>query len=191
MYWFGWVIVLVGASLIFRLIVRQDYLIKGRLTWISTLLEILIFAGHANLYYLFLPTPWPDLPPLPDQGLSSCFWLGIMILGGMLTLGFMAYLGFSTAFGGKADELRQSGPYKWSRNPQLLAYYLVVIGFAFLYPSLESAAWVLLYGIISHIMIKTEEEHLLNVYGSSYQEYCARVPRYIRLSSISDLFSNS
>ena len=57
------------------------------------------FAGHANLYYLYLPLPWPQLPPLPDHGLLSYVWLGLMILGGILTLGSMVYLGFIRSFG--------------------------------------------------------------------------------------------
>lgn len=183
-YWLVWLFVLIFSILVFRLAVRRDYLRNGKLSWFSIILELLIFAGHANLYYLFLDLPWPELPPLPEYGAWGMLLLILMTLGGILTLSFMAYLGFITAFGQKANELRQTGPYSWSRNPQILAYYLVVISFFLIYPCLESAAWVLLYGIIAHIMIKTEEEHLLNVFGASYQEYCDRVPRYIRFPTV-------
>jgi protein-S-isoprenylcysteine O-methyltransferase Ste14 len=177
-YWFGWIILLAGSILVFRLFVHRDYQQNGKLSWFSAFLETLVFASHANLYYLYLPVPWPQLPPLPDQGFLSIVWLGLMILGGILTLGFMAFLGIKKSLGQSSKALRQTGPYRWSRNPQILAYYLVIICFALLYPSLESAGWVLLYAIIAHIMVRTEEEHLLNVFGITYQEYCERVPRY-------------
>ena len=189
-FWLYWAILLIIAILVFRLPIRQDYLKNGKLSWFSTILELLILASHANLFYLSSDLPWPELPPLPEIGAWRYILLGLMLLGGILTLIFMAYLGFVAAFGQKTNELRQSGPYRWTRNPQLLAYSVVVIGFALLYPSLESAAWVLLYGIISHIMIKTEEEHLLNVFGTSYLEYCDRVPRYIRFPAIKHIDSN-
>ena len=188
-FWLSWLILLIVAILAFYLPIRQDYLRNGKLSWFSTTLELLILAGHANLLYLSSDLPWPELPPLPEIGAWRFTLLGLMTLGGILTLTFMAYLGFIAAFGQKTNELRQSGPYRWTRNPQLLAYYIVVIGFALLYPSLESAAWVLLYGIIAHVMIKTEEEHLLNVFGTSYLEYCDRVPRYIRFPTIKQIFS--
>jgi protein-S-isoprenylcysteine O-methyltransferase Ste14 len=191
MYWLGWVIVLIGAILVFRLIVRRDYLINGKLSWFSSFLECLIFAALANLPYLYSSVPWPSLPGMPNNQFWSYISLGIIILGVLLVLGFMSYLGIMTALGLNVSTLRQTGPYQSSRNPQILAFYVVVLGFFFLYPSPESAAWVLLYGIISHIMIKTEEEHLLNVFGSSYQEYCSRVPRYFRIPKLEDKLSNN
>jgi protein-S-isoprenylcysteine O-methyltransferase Ste14 len=39
--------------------------------------------------------------------------------------------------------------------------------------------WLVLYGVIAHMMVSVEEEHLLNTYGEEYQEYCMRVPRYL------------
>lgn len=93
----------------------------------------------------------------------------------------MGYLGFNVSLGQGSNRVRQSGPYRWSRNPQILAYSLIVIGLASLYPSLEAAGWVLVYAVIAQLMVLTEEEHLKNLFGEAYQTYCDRVPRYFSI----------
>ena len=57
--------------------------------------------------------------------------------------------------------------------------YLLVIGTSLQWPSLYTLGWILLYGIISHWMVITEEEHLAKVFGSEYDGYCEEVPRYL------------
>jgi len=47
------------------------------------------------------------------------------------------------------------------------------------WPSLQAVVWLALYGLISHWMATTEEEHLAQVFGEEYQQYCAKVPRYV------------
>ena len=133
-YWIGAILVLVAAFLVFRGPVRFDYLNKGSLSVTSTILETLIFALHANLPYLYLAVPWPQLPALPENLWLRYLGLSIILVGTILTLAIMAYLGFSTSLGSGTSTLRETGPYRWSRNPQLLTYGLVILGFIILYP---------------------------------------------------------
>ena len=180
-YWIGSVLTLLASFLVFKVLVRRDYQRKRKLSWYSVGLEILVFATHANLPYLYLPVPWPDLPPFPENRIVGWIALGIMSLGAVLTLGFMGYLGIKTSIGQGSSAVQQSGPYRWSRNPQIVTYSLVILGFVLLYPSLESTGWAILYGIIAHMMVITEEEFLRDSFGIDYQTYCERVPRYISL----------
>jgi protein-S-isoprenylcysteine O-methyltransferase Ste14 len=55
----------------------------------------------------------------------------------------------------------------------------MVIGCAVLWPSWYALGWVVLYGVIGHVMVLTEEEHLRNVYGEEYTVYCKQIPRYV------------
>ncbi len=182
-FWAGSLLMLLAAFLVFRVFVRREYLNKGKLSPLAAVLETLVFALHANMPYLFLPVKWPALPPLPINPVHSWISLGITSLGIILSLGFMGYLGFKVSLGQESNQVRQTGPYRWSRNPQILAYGLIVIGLASLYPSLESAGWVLVYAVIAQLMALTEEEHLKNRFGEAYQTYCDRVPRYFQFSS--------
>lgn len=178
-YWLGILIVFLVALVVFRVFVRRDYNRQGALSPFSTFLEFLIFGLHANLPYLYLETPWPGLPPLPDSTFLLILGLGIMILGLLATLSIMSKLGFGSTLGNQPGQLRQSGPYSWSRNPQLLSYGALLLGCVILYPSWQAVAWIALYGAIAHIMVITEEEHLGTLFGEEYQAYCRRVPRYL------------
>jgi protein-S-isoprenylcysteine O-methyltransferase Ste14 len=180
-FWIGAVLLVLLSFLIFRVIVKKDYR-TGKLSPLSVVLEFLIFGLHANLPYLYLAVKWPEIPPLPPNRLQVGISLGILILGFLLTLGIMAYLGFVTSLGQGSEALRQAGPYRWSRNPQLISYSLVLVGLAILYPSLESGAWILIYCLIAQMMVLTEEGHLRSIFGNDYQSYCNRVPRYISFS---------
>ncbi|MFQ6113224.1 MAG: methyltransferase family protein [bacterium] len=85
------------------------------------------------------------------------------------------------AIGQKVDVLIQSGPYRYTRNPQIIACSIAVIGSILIWPSWHSVGWVVLFAIIAHIMVLTEEEHLRNVFGDEYEKYCNSVPRYFGL----------
>ena len=79
----------------------------------------------------------------------------------------------------KVKGLVQSGPYRVTRNPQLVGGSLLVIGVVVLWPSCCALGWVVLYGVVAHMMVLTEEEHLRDVFGEEYERYCGRVPRYL------------
>lgn len=171
--------VLACAYLTFRVVVRRDYAQKGRLGWFAALLETAIFALHGNFSYLYLPVAWPALPPLPEN-----IWLGVVglllfVIGLVGVVAGMTGLGLGRAFGQEVDQVKRSGLYSKTRNPQIVAYGLVVLGWAVPWLSWCALGWVLLYGAIAHLMIITEEEHLRAVGGEAYVRYCEAVPRYI------------
>ena len=154
-FWISIPIVILIALVIFRIFARRDYLKNGSLSAFSTFLEFLIFGLHANQPYLYLETPWPQFPPLPASSFQIFAGFLVISLGLLATLAIMAHLGFGITIGEQPQQLRCTGPYAWSRNPQLLTYAVVLLGFAILYPSWQAAAWVCLYGVIAHIMVLT------------------------------------
>jgi protein-S-isoprenylcysteine O-methyltransferase Ste14 len=181
-YWISIPIVFLISLAVFRGFVRRDYSRQGTLSSFSTFLEFLIFGIHANLPYLYLSTPWPGLPPAPGNTFQLVLGLVVIVLGLLATLTIMSNLGFKTTLGNQPDQLRQSGPYRWSRNPQLLTYGFLLLGCVILYPSWQAGAWLVLYSAITHVMVLTEEEHLGAIFKGEYQIYCRQVPRYVRLS---------
>ncbi|MHC4974791.1 MAG: methyltransferase family protein [Planctomycetota bacterium] len=169
-------LLLLATLVVFRLFVRHDYRTRGRLTLFSTLLEWLIFFSWGWFTWL----DWPAVFPSPETGpvLTTLGWIGIAV--GMTVLFLtMGHLGFLRSNGLAPDVLRQSGPYRLTRNPQALACGVAVIGYALLWPSWHTLGWVVLYAVMVHAMILTEEEHLLDVHGETYARYRARVPRYV------------
>jgi len=165
--------------LVFRVVVRREYERRGRLSAFSTSLECLVFALHANLSYTFLPASWPTLPSFPDNEFQSAVGFGTIAIGAVVTLWSMIGLGLRTALGQETGRLDRSGFYRYTRNPQIVAYSVVVIGSALLWPSIYSLGWILIYGAMAHMMVQTEEEHLERVFGSEYEHYREEVPRYL------------
>ena len=93
----------------------------------------------------------------------------------------MSGLGYGRTMGQDKKILKTNGLYKYSRNPQLIGYGMILIAFALFYLSWFSLGWFIMYLVISYFMIKTEEEFLANKYGEEYQKYCNDVPRLIKL----------
>jgi protein-S-isoprenylcysteine O-methyltransferase Ste14 len=70
------------------------------------------------------------------------------------------------------------GIYRWSRNPQLVGWTLVLVGLGLLRGSamvlfLAGLAWV-----SYRLHLPTEEEHLRRVFGDDYVAYQRRTHRY-------------
>jgi protein-S-isoprenylcysteine O-methyltransferase Ste14 len=171
-------LLLFGASLIvLRVFARRDYLKRGRLTLFSTILEWIVFFSWGWFTWIDWP---PGVFPPPETGpvLRTLGWIGIVV--GMTTMFLaIAYLGWLRSNGLRGDLLRQTGPYRWTRNPQVLACTVAVVGYALLWPSWHTLGWVVLFLAMVHTMVLTEEEYLLHRHGEEYARYRARVPRYI------------
>ena len=78
-----------------------------------------------------------------------------------------------------AGKLATAGPYRWSRNPQYLGWFLFLLGFALNDWSLWCLAALLAVAISLHLLVLVEEEHLLRIFGEQYVEFCRKVPRYV------------
>jgi protein-S-isoprenylcysteine O-methyltransferase Ste14 len=104
----------------------------------------------------------------------------VMIALGVLTMLIsLAWLGLRRSHGLEVDTLIQSGPYSLTRNPQIVGFSLGMIGFVMVWPSWHMTISLLLYVVLFHLMVLTEEEHLLSRYGNEYLRYCEETPRYI------------
>ena len=176
------VFLLLGAAyIVFRVIVRREYCLRGKLTWFISTLQLLIFAGLMGFPYLFNPPEWAVFWSFagPTSLQQQIVGLVIIILGFVVAFGTMGWFGLRWAFGFETQRLIINGPYRLTRNPQILGGYLLVIGVTVQWFSWYSVAWIAMYGLIGHWMILTEEEHLQRTLGESYKNYCKRVPRYL------------
>ena len=92
-------ILILFSFITFRVIVRNDYTKKGRLTFISYSLETLIFALHANFMYLFLPVKWPNLPSIPENIILRIIAIVFIIIGFFIVAISMSGLGYGRTMG--------------------------------------------------------------------------------------------
>jgi protein-S-isoprenylcysteine O-methyltransferase Ste14 len=82
--------------------------------------------------------------------------------------------------GEEPDQLVQGWLYSVSRNPMYLAVVLSVVGQAIVYASRATAVYAVVLWLCFHfIVVVLEEPHLHDRYGSSFDDYCRRVPRWL------------
>jgi protein-S-isoprenylcysteine O-methyltransferase Ste14 len=165
---------------VFRIIVKKEFQNKGRLTAISTFFQLLIFFLHGLSSYVYINTKGNQT--IGDNFLEN---IGIifMVIGGLVTLIGMINLGIRNTFGIIEEGLNRTGFYKYSRNPQIVFYILFITGYALIYPGWSALLWIGTLLFMCHVMVFTEEEHLLRTFNNEYKEYCVRTPRYIGIQS--------
>jgi protein-S-isoprenylcysteine O-methyltransferase Ste14 len=165
-----------AGFVVFRFVVRRDYLERGGLTPLSAFIQLLLFFLHAMSAYVYMDISWRRI----DTG-SPLFIIAVVcVVAGLGLLLFnMTWLGVGVSFGAKAEGLRTTGLYRFTRNPQIVTGSLFYIGIALLWPSWGGLVWLGIGAVILHIMVLTEEDHLRKAFGAEYEAYCARTPRYL------------
>lgn len=110
---------------------------------------------------------------------SACDVVGfvVIIIGVLLRMSARGYKKFSSNQG---CQLVTGGPYSCVRNPMYLGTFLIVIGFmCSLYPLWLIVVFTAVFYLRFIIQICKEEQLLKKLFGQKYENYCARVPRFI------------
>ena len=80
----------------------------------------------------------------------------------------------------EADKLVTTGPFRHSRNPMYLGLLLGLLGVWILLGALSPALGVVIFFVVAdRWYIRVEEEMLGQKFGPAYDEYCARVRRWV------------
>lgn len=169
-----------GAFVIFRRVVRRAYEREGQLTSVSFFLQIAIWGIYFAFPCIYNPFDWAwssqggqDAVVLWAAG-WACVGFGLVV-----SVIAMAWLGWPRSSGQGSQKLEVSGPYRVTRNPQLMGGLLLITGYVVLWPSWYAVGWLVLYPAMVHMMVLTEEGYLRALHGEAYQQYCRRVPRYL------------
>ncbi|WP_312912157.1 methyltransferase family protein [Natronosalvus caseinilyticus] len=85
---------------------------------------------------------------------------------------------------GLTGELRTGGWYRYSRNPQYVAYLVATVGFALLANSAFVAALCGLYACWWLLLPLAEEPWLREQYGEAYERYAEVTPRFVGLRTL-------
>ena len=166
---------LLAAYLIFWVLFRADYAKRGELGPFSTFLGSGIYFVWGSFPYIYGIPDWPEVqihPFLEVIGWVS-LWGGLAVM-----LVCIGWLGLLRSIGRMQTGLIRTGPYKISRNPQVVGCLAFGIGFSLLWPSWYALGWVSLLLVMTHMMVLIEEEHLAGVFADAYTRYGQIVPRY-------------
>lgn len=163
----------------FRVIIKREYRHRRKLSPPYYLLETFVFACHVNLISMALEQPWPNIPPLPDGRIISIVGWTVFSVGTIILLVSWFRLGTKPSFGLDEGKLQTGGLYRYSRNPQMVGYSLMLIAIVIAYFSWMIIVWFGLYLFTMAFMIQSEEEFLSRLYGEDYKNYTNKVPRIL------------
>ena len=172
---FGALVLAVNYA-VFRVAVRRDYLKSGRLTPLSTFLEYVAITSWVAFGYLNRPPDWPAVHVGSPQEYLG--WV-LFLSGWAFVLAGIVWLGIRRSHGLQVVGLRQTGLYRFTRNPQTVAFFIAMLGYLILWPTWRNVGVLILVAVLLHLMIRSEEEHLRDVFGEEYEGYCERTPRYV------------
>lgn len=167
-----------AGFLVFRRVVARDFLLTGRLGWLASILQLAVFVAFFFFPYLYMPPEWA-WDWLPNGTWNRLVALFLVVSGMVLAFGTMVWFGIGRAFGLRVKGLIRAGPYRLSRNPQMVGGWLMVLGVFFYRPSAYGAGWIMIWALIGHWMITTEEAHLRRIFGEEFDRYCREIPRYL------------
>jgi protein-S-isoprenylcysteine O-methyltransferase Ste14 len=152
---------------------RWEYRKRGRLTVVGVfLLCAMLFVPNLILEY----STTYEMPETPLE----FFGVFVGVVGLVLCLfSITTFHSLLKVLCIEAGKLAATGPYRWSRNPQYMGYFLFLLGFSLNDWSLWCLAALLVVAISLHLLVLVEEEHLGRVFGEQYVEFHRAIPRYV------------
>jgi len=152
---------------------RWEYRVRGKLTVLGLALVCAM---------LFVPNLMLEYATTYEMPGTLLDYTGVLMGGFGLGLCLVSVLFFRSAtkvLCMDPGKLTTTGPYRWSRNPQYLGWFLFLVGFALNDWSLWCLAALVAVALSLHLLVLVEEEHLLRTFGEPYGAFCRKVPRYV------------
>lgn len=81
----------------------------------------------------------------------------------------------------ETGQLVKTGPYRYSRNPQIVGWGLALLGGAIAGRSAKALMLVGFFVVVHRLHTPTEERHLERTFGEEYRRYRDAAPRFLGL----------
>lgn len=119
--------------------------------------------------------------PLPSSSWVAAVAALVALVSGTTAgvLGLTQFGSYARATGQDNSRLITSGIYRWSRNPQVVGWSMILLGVSI---AGRSGLAVLLTGVFTLVLhaynVRLEEPYLERVYREQFRRYKAATPRY-------------
>ena len=160
--------------------IERDYEDRGRLSPQASFGGWALYLGHL---WLTLSAALRRQRPLPAGEAPSTFVGGTSALFGayLFAAGVREFRSFEQMSGVETGQLIKSGPYRYSRNPQVVGWGLALFGAALAGRSVRALVLVGLFFLVHRLYFSIEERHLERTFGEEYRRYRAKAPRFLGL----------
>ena len=154
-----------------------DYIgVVFRLTFLAVVGVIILFSVFSGFYDYAAPVRWLE------RDFIRWFGLGLLVASLVWTAVAQFQMGASWRIGidrKNRTELVEKGLFSVSRNPIFLGMRLALAGFFLTIPNAVTLLTLVLGDVLMQIQVRLEEEHLKNLHGANYAEFCRKVRRWI------------
>lgn len=147
-----------------------------RLTAVSTILVVILFAAFPNAYLYLTPIAWLKSPLIQLVGLSLLGLSLIWIVVAQVQMGSSWRIGVDTKV---KTNLVQTGLFRLSRNPIFLGMRINLLGFFMVLPNAATLVIFVLGEVLMQVQVRLEEAYLSQIHAGNYQEYCSRTRRWL------------
>jgi len=98
----------------------------------------------------------------------------------LLPMGMIEFRSLRRSCGQDISKLITTGIYRWSRNPQFIGWFLMLLGISIAGRSGFALALTIVFMVVLHLYtIRLAEPYLEHLYGEEYRRYRSNAPRYI------------
>ena len=154
--------------------------------WINAALRSVIWLGLAACLAYYKK---PDGASIFAVRTDAIGWLGGCIVGAGVAVHFWSSVSLARGERQRAETgaLVTDGPFRYVRNPIYLAGITLLLGVGLLYSTWRVLDLVLplLLLLYFHVaVVWAEEPALRRRFGSKYEEYCKRVPRWFPVPTL-------
>lgn len=154
-----------------------DYIgVVFRLTFLAVVGVIILFSAFYGFYDYAAPLRWLE------RDFVRWFGLVLLVASVVWTATAQFQMGASWRIGidkKNRTELVEEGLFSVSRNPIFLGMRLALAGFFLTIPNAVTLLTLVLGDVLMQIQVRLEEEHLKNLHGAKYAEFCKKVRRWI------------
>jgi len=147
---------------------------------LKNVLFTVVIPGTAAVYVPLLVTRNQEA----SWGPSGAIAIALLVVGGAAYLWcvweFATYGRGTPAPTDAPKRLVIRGLYKYTRNPMYLSVVTMLAGWASLFRSMPLAIYAFVLGVAFQAFVTLyEEPHLRGLFGNQYEDYCARVHRWL------------
>lgn len=157
---------------------RREMPEAGRISRATFALAFVAYVGvTASAFGAAFSREWPFTPESPAVRLTG----GMLIVSGGLLYGVarLQFRSFRRTWGLQTDRLVTGGVYAWSRNPQCVGWFLVLVGTGLCGRSISGLLLAGVFGASCLASVPLEERFLYRRFGPVFEEYRERVPRFL------------
>jgi protein-S-isoprenylcysteine O-methyltransferase Ste14 len=143
------------------------------------LLFLLSYIAGEGLHYI-IPLPVTRFMPIGGSHFLCALFLGVGVLVVLTSVATFVAAKTTVIPYRRAARLVTHGPYRVTRNPMYVGVTLIYLGVA----ALRAVLWPVLLlpiplAILNYVVIPQEESLLRATFGAAYEQYCARVRRWL------------